>query len=146
MRTVLILLIVLSLMALALATGSKDRFQSVGGEFGRNWLESNLAIKSNKSAWDNHSNLSEADPRSEDWLGITSTLSASNTTKGTPQERAKQDLAYSFNQLITPVHQLDASWNRSNIVMPLPEPDKNGLINGIPAEIYYAIGPAYYSF
>ena len=146
MRTVLILLMVLSLMAFAPAAGGKDKFQSVGGEFGRNWLESNLAVESNKSASDNHSNLSEADPLSEDWLGITSTLRASNTTKGKPQESAKQELPYSFNRMITPIHQLDASWNQSNTMTGLPEPDKNGLINGIPAEIFYAIGPAYYNF
>lgn len=146
MKTVLIFLVVLSLMAFSQATGGRDKVLSVGGEFGRNWLESNLAAENNKSASDNHSNLSEADPLSEDWLGITSTLRASNATKGKAQESAKQDLAYSFNRMITPIHQLDASWNQSNIVMVLPEPDKNGLINGIPAEIYYAIGPAYYNF
>jgi len=144
MRAVLILLIVISLMAFAHAMGDKHKIQSVGGEFGRNWLEVNLAVESNKSAPDNHSNLSEADPLSENWLGIASTLRASNKTKEKPQESAKQELGYSFNQLITPIHQLDASWNRSKMTTALPEPDKNGLINGIPAEIYYAMGPAYY--
>jgi len=150
MRRVSIILLVLILMLLALAVaaaaGSKDRIQSVGGEFGRNWLEGNLAIKSNKTAPDNRSNLSRADPFSEDWLGITSILKASNTTEKKPQVSSKQELPYSFSRMITPVHQIDASWNQSNMVMALPEPDKSGLINGIPAEIYYAIGPAYYNF
>ena len=146
MRTVLILLMALTLLAFAPATGGKDKVLSVDGEFGRNWLENNLAIESNKTASDNHSNLSEADPLSEDWLGITSTLRSRNTTKEKAQESTKQEPGYSFYQLIHPVHQLDASWNRSKMTTALPEPDKNGLINGIPAEIYYAIGPAYYNF
>lgn len=146
MRTVLILLMVLSILAFTQATGSEDKVLSVGGEFGRNWLEGNVAVERNNTAPENHSNLSKADPLSEDWLGITSTLRASNKTQEKPQESAKQELPYSFNRMITPIHQLDASWNRSKITTALPEPDKNGLINGIPAEMYYAIGPAYFDF
>lgn len=146
MRTVLILIVALFLLAFGQAAGGKDNFLSVGGEFGRNWLEGNLAIESNNTTSDNHSNLSRADPLSEDWLGITSALRGSNTTREKASGSGKQQLAYSFNQLITPVHQLDASWNQSKITTALPDPDKNGLINGIPAEMYYAIGPAYFDF
>jgi hypothetical protein len=46
---------------------------------------------------------------------------------------------------MTPVHEIDASWNHSSTFAGLLEPDKNGLINGIPAEMYYSIGPAYFS-
>ena len=150
MRMVPILLIALFLMALTL--GALARAESgtngpvnVGGDFGRTWLESNLAPKSNESASDNLSNLSEADPLSEDWLGITTSSKARNETNDGFQSKATLETPYSYNRIITPVHQMDASWNQSAAIG-LPEPDRNGQINGIPAEMYYAIGPAYFDF
>lgn len=56
---------------------------------------------------------------------------------------AKQQL-YSTTKTINPIHSIDASWNRSKSM--LPEPDAHGMINGIPAEIYYSIGPALANF
>lgn len=143
MRTVVILLVALSFMTFAQTISCTDKILKVGGDFGRAWLENNSAPKSNESEPDNLS-MSEADPLSEDWLGITTALNASNKTKNKPQDSSKQDTLYSFHRLITPVHQMDASWNQSRIMPGLPEPDRNGLINGVPAEMYYSIGPAYF--
>lgn len=53
--------------------------------------------------------------------------------------------SYFKSQTITPVHSLDASWNRTDISL-LPEPDEYGLINGIPADAYYSFGPALADF
>lgn len=148
MRTVSILLMALTLLALAQAESGNDKVLDVGGDFGRGWLEGNLAAGSNESASKNLSNLSnltQADPLSEDWLGIPTSTKARNETNEKPQDKAKQETPYTYNQIITPVHQIDASWNRS-AAAGLPEPDRNGLINGIPAEMYYAIGPAYLDF
>ena len=152
MRTVMILLMALTLLALAQAESGNDKVLDVGGTFGRGWLEGNLAPGSNESASDNHSNLSnltQADPLSEDWLGIPTSMKARNETNEMPQKmpenKAKQETPFNYNRIITPVHQIDASWNQS-AAAGLPEPDRNGLINGIPAEMYYAIGPAYLDF
>lgn len=51
---------------------------------------------------------------------------------------------YYASRTFTPIHGIDASWNQSNSL--LPEPDAYGMINGIPAEIYYSIGPAISDF
>ena len=111
-------------------------------------VDSDLAYgpKRNQSAAGNQSNLSEADPLSEGWLGIPSPFSPGNETNDKPQNGSKQDSTYSVNRIMTPVHEIDASWNQSSALAGLPEPDKNGLINGIPAEMYYSIGPAYFDF
>jgi hypothetical protein len=146
MRRILILLMALSLLASAQAMSDTDRVQKVGGDFGRAWLEKNLGPKSSPLPAGNQSNLSEADPFSEDWLGIPFPFSPGNETNDKPQNGSKQDSPYSVNRIITPVHEIDASWNQSSAFAGLPGPDKNGLINGIPAEMYYSIGPAYFDF
>ncbi len=145
MRWILILLIALTILAFAQAMSGTDKVQKVGGDFGRAWLEKNLGPKSNQSAAGNQSNLSEADPLSEGWLGIPSPFSPGNETNDDPQNGSKKDSPYSVNRIIAPVNEIDASWNQSSALAGLPEPDKNGLINGIPAEMYYSIGPAYFS-
>ena len=149
MRTVLILLMAFSLMAFAQAINSNDKVQNVGGNFGRAWLDNNLAPnnnESNESKAADLRNLREADPFSEDWLGIISSVKASNKTLKKSKDSAEQEFPYSINKIITPIHQIDASWNQTNPPTGLPEADRNGLINGIPAELYYSIGPAYFNF
>jgi len=145
MRWILILLIALTIMAFAQAMSGTDKVQNVDGDYGRAWLEKNLGPKSNQSAAGDKSNLSEADPLNEDWLGIPSPISPGNETNDKSQNGSKRDSPYSVNRIIAPVHEIDASWNQSSALAGLPEPDKNGLINGIPAEMYYSIGPAYFS-
>ncbi|MDD1750165.1 MAG: hypothetical protein LUO89_09860 [Methanothrix sp.] len=51
---------------------------------------------------------------------------------------------YYASRTFTPVHSIDASWNQSKSL--LPEPDAYGMINGIPVETYYSIGPALSNF
>ncbi len=52
--------------------------------------------------------------------------------------------SYFMSKTAKPVHSIDASWNQSGSL--LDEPDANGLIKGIPADSYYAIGPALADF
>jgi hypothetical protein len=51
---------------------------------------------------------------------------------------------YSITKTYNPIHSIDASWNQSKSL--LPDPDANGMVNGIPAEIYYSFGPALLNF
>ncbi len=51
---------------------------------------------------------------------------------------------YSIIKTFNPIHSIDASWNQSKSL--LPEPDAYGMVNGIPAEIYYSFGPALVNF
>jgi hypothetical protein len=51
---------------------------------------------------------------------------------------------YSITRTNNPIHSIDASWNQSKSL--LPEPDAYGMVNGIPAEIYYSFGPALQNF
>ncbi len=52
---------------------------------------------------------------------------------------------YSASRTFTPVHSIDASWNQTGLSL-MPEPDSSGRINGIPAEMYYSLGPALVDF
>jgi hypothetical protein len=51
---------------------------------------------------------------------------------------------YYISRTYNPIHSIDASWNQSKSL--LPEPDAFGLVNGIPAEVYYSFGPALQNF
>ncbi len=51
---------------------------------------------------------------------------------------------YTITKTYNPIHSIDASWNQSKSL--LPEPDAYGMVNGIPAEIYYSFGPALQNF
>jgi hypothetical protein len=52
---------------------------------------------------------------------------------------------YSASRTFKPVHSIDSSWNQTELSL-TPEPDSSGSINGIPAEMYYSLGPALESF
>ena len=47
---------------------------------------------------------------------------------------------YFISKTYKPVHEIDASWNRTQLG--LPTADEYRLINGVPAELYYSWGPA----
>jgi hypothetical protein len=47
---------------------------------------------------------------------------------------------YFISKTYKPVHEIDASWNQTQLG--LPTADAYGLINGVPAELYYSWGPA----
>lgn len=51
---------------------------------------------------------------------------------------------YSITRTFNPIHSIDASWNQSKSL--LPQPDAYGMVNGIPAEVYYSFGPALLNF
>ena len=89
-----------------------------------------------------------ANEPSRDWLDAERMSAASNasannsTSNNTTNETAI--IPYQISQTFRPIHEIDSSFNQSIQAPELPQPDKQGLINGIPAEIYYAIGPAYF--
>jgi hypothetical protein len=108
----------------------EEKYQDVGGDFGRTWLNYGQAQSSKPAAQD------DADIFSEDWFNGDSNLTESYTTN----ETAKIIL-YHIGKTFSPINEMDSSFNQSIQIPQLPQPDKNGLINGIPAEIYYALGP-----
>jgi hypothetical protein len=144
MRIMLILLMAFCIAASVQAVSSAENTQNVGGDFGRAWLD-NLVSRGNESEGDGLLNQSEDDFFTQDWLNVTALWAAKNGTKDRSLDRAKQEIPFSVSKTVTPIHQIDASWNQTRLMPQQPQPDRNGLINGIPAETYYAIGPAYFS-
>ena len=167
MKILLILLMAFCLVAYAQAVSGAEKIQSVGGDFGRAWLDNYQAQNPEPKAQDSEDNLSSwgGAPKGNasvssnllnqqtatnllghDWLGVTTPLGIENNTKNNSISGAMQENPFSMSKTFTPVYQIDASWNQTLQVPQLPQPDKNGLINGLPAETYYAIGPAYFDF
>jgi hypothetical protein len=160
----------ISLMALCLAASAQpvscaDKIQSVGGDFGRAWLEDYLAQNPRPSAAGGEDNLSSwggaprgnasvgsnlfnqqkaTTPPVQDWLGITTPLGIENNAQNRSPGAAIPEIPFFISKTITPIHQIDASWNQTLLEPQFPQPDKSGLIYGIPAETYYSIGPAYF--
>ena len=134
--------------------------KDVGGDFGREWLEGRTAggpepllerrslqlgrrSKGNPSASGYAANEPSRDWLDAEMLSAASNASADNSTgNNTTNETAI--IPYQISQTFRPIHEIDSSFNQSIQAPQLPQPDKQGLINGIPAEIYYAIGPAYF--
>ena len=156
MKITLILLMVLCTIAFTEAVNGTEKIQNVGGDFGRAWLNSRQAQNPEPMAQDSEANLSSwggapkgintANPLSYDWLGTTSILRSSNFTKNNTTIEAAEIIPYHISKIFGPIHEIDASFNQTLQVPQLPQPDKNGLINGLPAETYYAIGPAFFDF
>jgi len=140
MKTLQILLMALCLVAAVQVAIGEEKFQDVGGDFGRTWLNNVQAKSSEPAAQDN------ADLLSEDWLNATAILGDSNLTKNNTTNETANMIPYHIGKTFSPIHEMDSSFNQSIQAPQLPQPDKNGLINGIPAEIYYALGPAYLDF
>lgn len=57
----------------------------------------------------------------------------------------RQKSSYFKSQTFAPVHDIDASWNQTEMSVH-PEPDAYGLINGVPIDAYYSFGPALADF
>ena len=166
MKIQFILFMAVCLVASAQVAYGADKIQSVGGDFGRSWLDSYLAQNPKPGAQDNDDNLSswggapkgnssvgsnlfnqqKVNPPVQEWLGITTPLGIENNTKNNSLNVTKQKIPFSVSKTITPIHQIDASWNQTLPELQFPQPDKSGLIYGIPAETYYSIGPAYFYF
>jgi len=69
---------------------------------------------------------------------------STNSSTGNNTTNEKAIIPYQISQTFRPIHEIDSSFNQSIQAPELPQPDKQGLVNGIPAEIYYAIGPEYF--
>jgi hypothetical protein len=161
MKALLILISALYLAASLQAAASPGGMQDVGGDFGRGWLEGQTAGgpepagEDDLFSWEERPkrNLSAsqyaANEKSRDWLdaemiSYASNASANNSTSNnTSNETAI--IPYQVSRTFHPIHEMDSSFNQSIQVPGLPQPDKQGFVNGIPAEIYYSIGPAYFS-
>ena len=160
MKALLILLPALCLAAAMQAAASPERMQDVGGDFGREWLEGRTAGGSEPAEEDDLFSWGEgpkggpsasgyaANESSLDWLDAERMSAVSNastnnsTSNNTTNETAI--IPYQISQTFRPIHEIDSSFNQSIQAPQLPQPDKQGLINGIPAKIYYAVGPAYF--
>ncbi|HWQ18690.1 MAG TPA: hypothetical protein VN455_02860 [Methanotrichaceae archaeon] len=137
-----------------------DKVQSVGGDFGRIWLNSSHVQKAVPEARDSNSSLwdwgvvpkgkvltggSPVDQQnitgttSTDWLE-NKTVENSSSQSPNLTARAAKPHPFVISETLKPVHQVDASWNQTSDLS--PQPDANGLIHGMPAETYDAIGPA----
>ena len=162
MKALMILLLALCLAASLQAAASPDRMQDVGGSFGRGWLDGlsaggpEPAGEEDLFTWGEgpKGNLSAsqyaANEQSRDWLeakGMSAGSNAStNSSTGNNTTNETAIIPYQISQTFRPMHEIDSSFNQSIQAPELPQPDRQGLINGIPAEIYYAIGPAYFGF
>ena len=97
-KTLLILLMVLGFFASAPIVNGAEKAQNVGGNFGRAWLDNNLAPKGNATA-DDDLNLSAADPRGIDWLALTAPLRAENDAKKKALSKPGQEIPFSISRL-----------------------------------------------
>jgi hypothetical protein len=156
MKILLILLMAFCLAASAQVISGAEKILSVGGDFGRTWLNNYQAQKPNPTAQDSVDNLSSwggapkgintSNQLSVDWLGTTTILGNSNSTKNNTTIEAAKIIPYHISKTFSPIHEIDARFNQTLQVPQLPQPDKNGFINGLPAETYYAIAPAFFDF
>ena len=148
------------LAASLLAAAGPDRMQDVGGSFGRRWLDGLPAPSSEPAGEEDlftwgegpKGNLSAsqyaANEQSRDWLDAEGMTAGSNASKNNSTVNNITNetaiIPYQINHTFHPIHEIDSSFNQSIQAPLLLQPDKQGLINGIPAEIYYAIGQAYF--
>mgnify|MGYP003584919145 FL=1 len=156
MKIALVLLLAVFLMNSTQSADAAKEFLQIAGDFGRAWL-SNDGVQNPRSigqdnqtdaynipTWSDASKSNNSSDR--DWLNATALLGSLNLMKNNTTSEAAKKIPYHISNTFKPIHEIDSSFNQSKLVPQLPQPDKNGLINGIPAEIYYAIGPAYYDF
>jgi hypothetical protein len=156
MKILLILLMACCLVASAQVVSGAEKIQSVGGDFGRTWLENLQAQNPEPTAQDSEGSLSSwggapkgnniTKPLDQDWLGVTTTLGNESNPKNNTTSEAAKKIPFTISKTFSPIHEIDASFNQTLQVPEFPQPDKNGLINGLPAETYYAIGPAFFDF
>lgn len=155
---------VILLMAFCLGANSKPI--DVGGDFGRAWINNFLAQNPKPVEQNNSTDLSSwggapkgkelVDGKLVDQQNATNPLNPTTNWLGDPAisgngispagmtfNGSSQALVFSNNGIIKPIHAIDATWNKT---LQGPQPDANGLINGIPAEMYDAIGPALFNF
>ena len=163
MRVLPILLSLFCLASSVQAAVASERMQDVGGAFGRGWLGGQEVDSEEPTAEDNDlfswgegpkgnpsASSYAANESSLDWLEAEMLSAASNApaNKSSSNNTSNETtiIPYQISQTFRPIHEIDSSFNQSIQASLLPQPDKQGLVNGIPAEIYYAIGPAYFGF
>lgn len=149
---VLLLAVLLAPVAAHAAEGSLQ----VAGDFGKSWLANEKVQNPRSIGQGNESDVYDVskwgrasignNSSDGDWLNATAIMGDLNLTKNNTADEVDKKIPYHISNTFKPIHEIDSSFNQSKLVPELPQPDKNGLINGIPAEIYYAIGPAYYDF
>ena len=104
----------------------------------RGW---SMAQRYNQANAGNSTSYNQAVPEYNAWIesvfGKNETLLLKTIAPGASR-------TYSISRTYMPVHSIDASWNRTESL--LPEIDAYGYINGYPAEVYYSVGPALEDF
>ncbi|MGA9098984.1 MAG: hypothetical protein WB392_08655 [Methanotrichaceae archaeon] len=163
----MVLCLAISTQLVMLCSGSGGA-QNVGGDFGRAWLSNYLAQNPRPAAPGNNSTASNnttadwgGSPKgttdlssnlvkpqnttvtNTDWLGSSTITGDQTSPVNTSKNGAAQQQTYFASGTISPIHQIDASFNQSAVN---PQPDSNGMIDGYPAESYYSIGPALFNF
>jgi hypothetical protein len=136
MRKIVLIIITLALVAPSLAL--TDYQQGVLDGLNRGW---NLALLYDQAKNGDPTAYNQAVPKYNDW--ITSIFGQNDSLMIKPINNAIQPLAYSVTKTVKPIHQIDATWNQTPTT---PQPDANGLIYGVPAEVYDSWGPAIVNF
>ncbi len=142
-------------LSLVVTASGAWKVQHVGGEFGRAWLSNNEVQKSENETQEDEVNLSSQNGTQtgnasasngtigKDWLRETAIVDPfsekNNTTNGT-----EKSLPFAASKTFRPIHEMDASFHQTLPTPQLPQPDENGLIHGLPAETYYAIGQGFF--
>lgn len=130
---------VLVLGQAASCTALSDYQRGVLDGLNRGW---SMAQKYDKALEGDTSSYNQAVPEYNAWIMAIFGRNETMMMKFLPSSGGSS--VYAISRTNNPVHAIDASWNRTNSL--LPEPDESGLIAGYPAETYYSIGPALANF
>jgi hypothetical protein len=132
-------LVLIALLLIAPSLALTDYQRGVLDGLNRGWF---MAQKYDKAQTGSPTEYNEAVPKYNAW--IISIFGKNDSLMLTPISIASQEKPYSISKTFKPVHAIDASWNQS--LSYVPQPDASGLINGVPAETYYSMGPALINF
>jgi hypothetical protein len=137
MKKILYPLILIMLITPSLAMTDYQR--GVMDGLSRGWF---MAQKYDQAQTGNAAAYNQAVPIYNEW--IRSIFGQNESLMMKPLNDASKNQAYSIQKTITPVHSIDSSWNQTLLLS--PQADANGLINGKPAELWDAWGPALSDF
>lgn len=150
----LVLTLIIGFCLIVTASGAWE-IQHVGGEFGRAWLSNYEAQKNENKTKEDEANLSSQNRTQmsntslnngslvKDWLGETSIQDPYSQHNNSTNASAKM-MPLAASKIFHPIHEMDASFHQTLPTSQLPQPDENGLIHGLPAETYYAIGQGFF--
>lgn len=136
-KIIIALLIALFLIAPSLALTDYQR--GVLDGLNRGW---SMAQKFDQAKAEDPTAYNQAVPEFNTW--ITGIFGQNESLMLRPISAAAQAQPYSISKTLKPVHEIDSSWNQTLSLA--PQPDANGLIHGMPAEVYYSWGPALENF